>query len=351
MADMITLVNTILQNASTEYQSRVPEATRDNITAVAAPILTYQSTQNEFLSSLVNRIGLVIVRNKIIQNPLKVLKQGEMPLGKDIQEIFTNPAKADKFNGTGTDAAGKTLLSQVKPDTYTLYHRRNREDQYTVTISQPQLASAFTSWEKLEELLNSVVNSLYSGDNYDEFILSKNLLAEAVSEGKVVTVEVDDIATSPKGFVKALKNASNLFTFPSSNFNKFKALNAALIPAVQVNDIITWTPLEDQILILRSDIATEIDVEVLAVSFNLSKADFLARTLLVDSFGSATTCYGILADKSWTQVYDNLTQMTEFYNGKAMAWNYYWNHWQTYSISHFANAVAFVHTPEPPAAG
>ena len=34
--------------------------------------------------------------------------------------------------------------------------------------------------------------------------------------------------------------------------------------------------------------------------------------------------------------------MGEFYNAKGLYWNYFWHHWQTYSFSLFANAVAFI---------
>jgi hypothetical protein len=43
------------------------------------------------------------------------------------------------------------------------------------------------------------------------------------------------------------------------------------------------------------------------------------------------------------QVYDNLQELTEFYNAKGLYWNYFWNHWQTYASCSFANAIAFCH--------
>ena len=87
MPDIINIMNTIRANATPSYQERIPEATRDNIAAVANPLFTYSVTMNEFLHALVNRIGLTVVRNRDLRNPLAVLKQGDMPLGKDIEEI------------------------------------------------------------------------------------------------------------------------------------------------------------------------------------------------------------------------------------------------------------------------
>lgn len=331
MADLTTLLNTIRSNASTEYQTRVPVATQNNISEVGNPIITYASCQNEFLSALVERIAMTIVRNRTLKNPLSVLKKGGIPLGKDIQEIITNLTSAEKFDADGTE-----LLKRNKADVKAIYHRMNRQDQYTVTISRQQLQTAFISYSALQNLLDSIVNTLYSSDNYDEFILMKNLFASAINENKILNLGVDDILTNPKDFVKNVRTCSSNMVFPSTSLNSYNKVNSS-----DEKKLITWTPKENQILILRSDVETEIDIEVLAVAFNMSKTDLLTRTLVVDSFGSATDTYGILCDSSFVQVYDNLQELTNFYNPKGLYYNYYWNHWQTYSMSLFANAVAF----------
>lgn len=339
MADMIGLMNGILANGSTEYVERVPIATRTNIAAVGAPILEYGTVQNEFLNALIQKIGMQIVRSKIATNPLAALKRGRLPLGQNIEEIFVNMAE-----GTNFDPTGANLLTLVPPDVKTIYHRVNRQQQYTASVSRQQLQTAFTAWSKLEELVGAIANSLYSGDNYDEFVLMKNTIAEGIISEGIQSATVTAITTeaTAKAFVKAVRNAVSYFQFPSSAFNKYADVNRAADPTWTGRDVITWTPREDQILIIRADVATEIDVEVLAQAFNMDKASLLARMVEVDSFGAATNCLAVLADKSFLQVYDNLDEMSNFYNPKGLVWTYFWNHWQTYSFSYFANALAFV---------
>lgn len=335
MADLSTMLNAIWTTASAEYQTRIPTATATNLSTVGTAIMNYEPAQNEFLSALVNRIGLTIVTNKIANNPLRILKKGGVPLGTDVQNIYTNMSKANTF-----DAEGSTLLSRNIPDVKAVYHRLNRKDQYTATVTIEMLQQAFTSMEKMNELITSIVNSLYSGDNYDEFILMKKLFTDAVAGTnqiiKLDITEPTDQATN-KTFVKALKTVSKEMTFPSSAFNQY-ANNAR---TGDTKPVITWTPQEDQILILRADISANIDVDVLATAFNMAKADVGTMTLDIDNFGNSD-CLAILADKAWVQVYDNMQKMSEFYNSKGLYWNYFWNHWQTYGICHFANAVAFM---------
>ena len=337
MANMVNVLNAILSNASEMYQERIPEATVNNIAEVGSAIMSYQATENEFLSALVNKIAMTIVRNKTFKNPLSVLKKGGVPLGRNIEEIFTNPAKGTNFDPTGVD-----LLGRVIPDTKAIYHDMNRQGKYKVTILKAQLIQAFTSYSKLEQLLNSIVNSIYSGDNLDEFMLMKNLFASAIVGGKMKTVDVAPItdANSARAFVKAIKTVGQNMTFPSENFNTYYDINQANDP----NPVITWTPLENQVLILRNDVSVDIDVELLAQAFNVSYTDLKQRTLIVDGFGEDVNCGAVLCDEAYIQVYDNLTQMESFHNGEGLYDNFIYHHWQTYSLSLFANAMAFKFT-------
>jgi hypothetical protein len=336
MADMVNIMNTIRSNASSEYQNLVPQAVRDDISAVADPILTYQTVANEFLSTLFNRIGLAIIHHKTFKNPLSVLKKGGVPLGSDVQEILNNMGTGDAYDPTGSK-----IFTVTKPDVKTIYHRMDRQQVYPVTIYEDQLRLAFNSWDKLEELLNTFVTTLYSADNRDEFVLMKNLFATAITDSKIVTAEtakVTDEATG-KQLVKAVRNLSTYFTYPSTQFNKYYDFKPAGDTGKAVE---TWCEKKDQIVIIRSDVMTEIDVEVLAQAFNMDKTNLMGNILEVDTFGAADKCMAIVADKSWVQVYDNMEKLTSQYNGHGLFCNYWLHHWQSYSLSLFANAVALV---------
>lgn len=325
MANLVNILNTIRANATTEYQDIVPVATQANITAVGDPLLTYSVFANQFLTALVNKIAFQIIHNKVLTNPLAILKKGTIPLGSDIEEIFANPAEAETYDPTGA-----TLLTVKKPDVKTLYHRMNRQDYFRVTISRPQLKAAFTSYDNLEGLINYIVQTLYSGDNLAEFVLMKNLIADAVITDKIVKSLVTaptDEATG-KAFIKDIQNASTYMTFPGQSFNLYP--------------VTTWTPVDDQILIIRADVLNAISVDVLAAAFNMDKVALLKNLVAVDAFGSAQNVVAILADKSLFQIHDNHSELTDFFNPQGLSFTYFWHHWQTYSLSTFANAVAFV---------
>lgn len=324
MANLINILNAIRAEATTEYQELVPVATQSNIAAVGNPILTYAPVQNQFLNALVNKIAFQVIHAKQLNNPMKILKSGKIPLGSDIEEIMTLPAEAEVYDPTGA-----TLLTVKKPDTKTMYHRMNRQDMFRVTISRPQLQTAFTSYENLQKLLDTIVQTLYSGDELAEFVLMKNLIASAFINGRVksdLVTAVTDEATG-KAFIKAVQNASTYMTFAGENFNTFP--------------VTTWTPLEDQVLVIRADVVNSIGVDVLAAAFNMDKVALLQNMIKVDTFGAAPNVLALVADKAWFQVYDNHEELTEFYNPQGLTWTYFWHHWQTISHSSFANAIVF----------
>ena len=189
--NMIDVLNGILATASQEYVTYVPVATRDNLDAVANPIMTYSIVKNEFVTALMNKVVMSIVHKKLLNNPLAPLKQGTLPLGQDIEEIHVNRVKGSKF-----DPDGANLLVRKKPVAYVQYHRLNRQDMYDVSISDDQLRQAFTSYSNLQSFMDAIINSLYSADSDDEFILMKQLVSETVDKNHVTIVEVPAFTTN-----------------------------------------------------------------------------------------------------------------------------------------------------------
>lgn len=333
--------NFIRNNSTEAFVQTVPAATDDNIQTIANILFNdaYQPMLNEFVTNLINRIALTIVRNKSYSNPLSIFKKGSIPLGTDIQDIFTNPAIAEKYEFSNTAMA--KLLTITDPDTHVAYYRRNRQDLYTKTISREGLQGAFVSWEKFEDFITSITTSLYSGNYIDEFEYTKDLVNGAYVNNKVIVEQVTEPTdeTSSKAFLKKVRALYKKLSFPSTKYNAYSKFSGA-------NGLIkTWTDPSRVVLIIKADAMAEVDVEALASAFNLDKANFLGRVIEVDEFDSPEIV-GVICDESWLQIYDNVFRFDEFYNARVMAWNEYLHAWGTYAICPFANAVVLA-TKEP----
>jgi len=333
--------NVIREDSSQVYMNTVPSATADNINTISNILFNdaYQPMLNEFVNNLINRIALTIVRNKSYDNPLSIFKKGSVPLGTDIQDIYENPAIAEKYEYNNTAMA--KLLTITDPDTHVAYYRRNRQDLYTKTIAREGLQGAFTSWENFESFISSITTSLYSGNYIDEFKYTKDIIDGAYNNDKVIVETVSkpvDNATS-KAFVKKVRALFNKMSFPSTEYNAYSKFSGAK------GLITTWTDKERMVLIITADALAEVEVETLAQAFNLTYADMQARIVVVDSFAN-DEIVAVLCDESWLQIYDNLFRFDEFYNARTMSWNEYLHAWGTFAICPFANAVVLA-TEQP----
>ena len=329
--------NVIREDSSTVFMNTVPSATAENINTISNILFdnSYTPMLNEFVSNLVNRIALTIIRNKSFTNPLAVFKKGSVPLGTDIQDIYENPAVAEKYALNNTEMA--KLLTITDPDTHVAYYRRNRQDMYTKTIAREALQGAFVSWEKFEEFIQGITTSLYSGNYIDEFKYTKDLIDGCYNQGKVITSVISNPtdASTSKAFLKQVRALYTKMSLPSENYNAYSLMSGS------DKKVTTWTDKDRIVLIIKADALANIDVEALASAFNIDKADFMGRVITVDSFAN-DEIVAVMCDEAWLQIYDNLLRFDEFYNARVMAWNEYLHAWGTFAVCPFANCVYLV---------
>lgn len=349
------ILNVIRNNASVDYRNYVPKADAndvESIRTIGAIIMDYPALQNEFLNALVNRIGRVMLTSKMYSNPIAFFKKGVLEYGESIEEIFVNIAKVQEFN---PEIAEQEVFKRVVPDVRAAFHIMNYQKFYKATVTQEQLKQAFLSWDGVTDLIARIVDSMYTGANYDEFLVMKYLLARHILDGRVYPVTVPTVtAENAKAIITTVKGVSNKLTFMNSDYN----------PAA----VRTFTEKPDQYMIVNSVFDATMDVNVLASAFNMDKAEFLGHRVLIDGFGDLDVARlgeifagdptynepsqdelaalnaipAVIVDKDWFMVFDMLTQFTEQYNGQGLYWNYFYHVWKTFSVSPFANSVLFV---------
>lgn len=330
------LLNVIRSDASQAYKDRVPEATQDNIAEIGNPILNYEATRNEFLDALVNRIGMVIITSRSYNNSLKRFKKGMMSLGETVEEIFVNIIKAEPYYLV--DDQGKTAaqdeFERRLPNVLAAFHKRNRQDKYPVTIQNDDLRTAFLSYQGVEDLVSKIIEAVHTSDEYDEFLLMKNVFFEAGVRGALrpVTVPGLDSDVNAKKTMTLFRQTALDLTFMRSDSNFM--------------GVTTHTPLDKQVIFILSSVAATVDVEVLASAFNMDKTNFIGRRVIVDDFGGLEKegVIAIAADEDWFMVFDNYLTMTSDYVSSRLYYNYFLHHWETLSYSPFKNVVAFTTT-------
>lgn len=335
--DLVNVLNTIRDNASDIYRERIPAATRTNIQDIQAGMTDPDNAvvTNEFISTLLNKIVKTVIHNKFFSDPLKSLKKGTKPLGDTVEEVYANFVQAKGFDPTGAD-----LLTREIPDVKSVYHRMNRQDKYKITISPEMIQKAFTSYDKLESFIQTIINTLYNSSELDEFVLIKQLIKQACDNNAMKVVSVPDpVASSQnaKDFIKAVKIVSGDMVFANSNNNAYLSSQSSDNKA-----IITCTPKNEQILIIDNATDVSVSIEVLAYAFNMTVAEFNdTRKIVIDAFPNPSI-RAALVDEQFIQVYDDLVMFKEFENAEGLYRNYYLHVWQTLAYSNLVNAVCFM---------
>lgn len=348
-ASTIDILNTIRANASYEYQSSIPTiSSATEIPKVGEILYGYPALANQFLNALINRIALVRVKSAVFNNAYKELKKGYLEFGETVEEVFVNIAKAREFSA---EKAESREFKRSLPDVRSAFHTMNWRVQYPITIQDQDLRLAFTSIDGVQDLIAKIVDAIYTAAEYDEFLLFKYLIIKAISHGKMYPVAIGGTMDSA---AIAFRGTSNKLGFMSNKYN--------------ASGVTTTTPKADQFIFMDSDYNAAYDVSVLSAAFNMDKAEFMGKLMLIDDFTtfdndrfdviransdmieSVTSeelalmakVKAVLIDKEWFQVYDNNNKFTEQYVASGMYWNYFYNVWKTVSSSPFSNAIVFV---------
>ena len=350
----VDVLNAIRNNATINYKNYVPVATPEpeSLRTIGAIIMDSPSLQNEFLSALYNRIGRVIVESKQYENPWTVFKKGMLEFGETIESVFVNIAKPFEYDPA---VAESEIFKRQIPDVRSTFYIMNYQKFYKNTIQDRDLRKAFLSWDGITDLIAKIVESMYTGANYDEFQTMKYMLARQILNGRMYPIQISAVsAVNAKAIITTVKQTSNKLTFQSDKYN--------------VAGVSTHSKKDEQYIIVSSEFDAIMDVEVLASAFNMSKAEFMGRRMLVDGFGdidndrlailfadddtyvpltsdeltALNAIPAVLVDDTYFQIYDNLNEFTEEYNGQGLYWNYWYHVWKTFGVSPFANTAMFI---------
>lgn len=329
----VAVLNGIRSNASTEYRTRVPEATTANIKSVLNALTANLPLWNEFEGALVNRIGSVVARNYSWENPLKIFKVGMLEYGDTIEEYSVGLLKAHTYD-TDLEFTGKEIWEQEKPEAKSLFHKIGRQEYYKVSVNHDILRRAFLTPNGLSDYVSQLMRSPIESDNWDEFLLMTSLFAEYEERGGYFHVQAPNLNTmsaseaDAKYLLKLIRKYTGELKFRRA------AYNAAGMPV--------GADISDMVLFASPDVVANISVEALASAFNVSALEVQPRIIEIpaDMFG-IDGVQAILTTKDFFVVADTLLNNTSIFNPAGLYNNYFLHHHEVISASLFAPAIMF----------
>ena len=332
----IDVLNALRSALPTQYQTRIPKATRDNLAEYGNALKDYPVIMNKWVNVLVNKIGLTVIKNKMWNNKLAEFQRGDLPVGSTVEEIFVDVVKAKTYTEEPESGNLADVFAVNKPDVKVRFHVVNSQLVYPISISKVNILQAFNNLPAFEDFLTKVFESVYASANLDEYLQTKQLIQFYMTNDSInrfYDVEVDavDDEESAKALATQIRSYSNKLEFMSAKYN--------------YAGVTTHTPKEDQVLLLNTETEAYMDVNVLAYAFNMEKADpasIVSKVVTLDDFGdNDTTTVAILVDRDWFMIYNQLYQMEEQDNALHLYFNRFLHIWKVYSTSEFANAIRF----------
>lgn len=348
-----TLSNVL--NAGSSGTHRVTYGSADSYKYVGDIILGDSDYANEFVSTLINKIVKTYMIRNEFRNPLARLKKGAINEGDAVEELVVELSQVHEYNST----EDREYPIQEIPDIKNEIHKINYTKYYKKTINRAMLRRAFYSIDGMEELVNAIIETMFVSAEVDEFIMQKYMLCMSLKYGFLVPVTYEISAEKEESYKNFLETARGAFSdmkYMSTTYN-----------AIGLNSV---TPEKRRVLIINNRFSSGLGVQALAYMFDNEKADIRAEDIIeINGFnaGDIRRLTGLLSDGNgktlsempteedirrfnatpafliddrWFMIFDNLFEMTHFFNPEKLYWNYWLHKWNIFSVSRFVNAVA-----------
>lgn len=331
------ILNAIRNEASPEYQRRIPAATKANISESLQNIKNLPNLRNEFYGALINQFCGMYVNSLRWKNPLAEFKRPAQSRGKIQAEFAVGLTKGRDFD-VNQEYLGDDIWGTHNVQIKSVFHDVNREEYYPITINESQLNYAEPQGDTgfIASLMTEIMESPTTSDNYDEFLAMCNLFPEYAKMGGYWKIHTDDVSadTSTQGQAQSLlrKIRTMVNTLPLKPYTRY---NAAHMPTVVKR--------EDIVIFMSPAVHAAIDVNALAMLFNESYAQANARIFDIppEQFGMDGV-QAILTTKNFFYVWDYMyTTSASPQNMITLGTNYALHHKESISLSPFASAILF----------
>ena len=410
MSNVVKLVNDIRGSIGGEYEARIPEATRENILSVGNTILKYQAHTNSFLSELLNRIGRTVIEKlDTMEDVYGIFKSETLEYGDTIQRIFVDILESKPFEGAET-LTPASMLAVEKGTIHVEYTSVDRKIFYKVTISIPELKEAFVTVDKLNDFIRAMIDAMMRSFDVDRYIMLSHTLrkhASYVLQGVVAnedqtpananvnaiivptnvakynktTKEIEWGVTGAKDFLKILKKTSGALKFYHKlSYYELDSDDSAVAPDL-ANDLhagleklsgtagvenikAVRTPVGKQVIALEVNTMADIDVDALAVLFNLQPAELQTRKIELENgvlgfamSPSEAVLSGDLYIGGFIADVDSVVRGTSFeaedsFKNPEHQYINYWKHfWGYQAVSKFKDFVPIVFQAYTPSEG
>lgn len=355
------ILNAIRNDIGGEFRQMTPLVeTEGDAKAYGLYVTGSGDARNAFMNSLINRIADQWCKIRNYENSLKRFKKGMLGPGEVIENIWVGLVMPEGY--THSVANPGDVYKTNDPTNVVTFHPVNSKLVYEITTNDSELSMAFTSDGAMYDLVSRIVGRLTDSAEWDEYIMTKYVLARAILANPTAVKSVSELtAANADSVVTSMKEVSNDMRFMNTGYN--------------VAGVATHTPVESQVFFMTAKTSAVIDVNSLASAYNLTYKQFLGQQEMLNRFDftdaelerlntimTETAEAGLVpgytqftneekktlshivaatVDEEFFMIFDKLYQTTAVFDQKHLNTNTYLHAWKVYSYNPFANSVFF----------
>ena len=355
------ILNAIRNDIGGEFRQMTPLVENESDAKAYGLYVTGSGdARNAFMNGLINRIADQWCKIRNYNNSLKRFKKGMLGPGEVIENIWVGLVMPEGY--THSVANPGDVYKTNDPTNVVTFHPVNSKLVYEITTNDSELSMAFISDGAMYDLVSRIVGRLTDSAEWDEYIMTKYVLARAILANPTAVKSVSELtAANADSVVTSMKEVSNDMRFMNTNYN--------------VAGVATHTPVENQVFFMTAKSSAVIDVNSLASAYNLTYKQFLGQQEMLNRFDftdaelerlntimTETAEAGLVpgytqftdeekktlshivaatVDEEFFMIFDKLYQTTAVFDQKHLNTNTYLHAWKVYSYNPFANSVFF----------
>lgn len=330
---MSVLNSTIIKNCwlsgSNDFQQRIPNPFITQYDEVISRLFAIQNGDllNEF-TGLLNMINGTYVESKRFENPLRALMKPANEWGNSERHVAVRYLQA--HCGRPDD---ETLLKLELPEFREWFYSVQDPRRYEFSWPRQELQRAFaTEGTGYEALLAATFDQAYSSDAYDEmqimiqcFAEADNRLGNGLFRYNLSAAPTNE--STAKELLVGVRATAGRMRFPTQLYNHI--------------DIPVFENPETLVFWVTPEVDAVIDVQALAVLFNVDYAEVRYRKIIIPEF-PIPNVYAALTSEDFIYARDvNYGMEQPFYNPGTRTYKYYLWHQELIGVNPVANCVLF----------
>lgn len=330
----VNVVNAVNNSVSKRFGITFPAITEKNFSDMASQLSAASpEIQNAWLDTMINLVGLQIAMNKRqYEGYFKKLYKPDTAT-ENIQLSMIDLLDVKTYS---PDADADDFFADAKADIETQYVTSVMKTVIPLSTNDDAFLAAFINVAAFDTFKEGLVSRMYDTMEMFDVTATKEMINQNIKEGnlflKPIATPVDKDTTL--AFTKDVKMTSEDLRVEMDNRHNLSGMN-------------TWTPTEDGMLMLTTDVVATSETYNLAWAFNKSYIDLKSngQAITIPSDGLAGgSVYGAYFDKDLVQIRNKtgFPKATSQFFGNTLTTKRWLHNQKIMALSYFNNGVFYI---------